>query len=69
MIICILEWKKVRLREVTQLINDAAQNQIQSLWLQILHSFHYLMLLQMMECEGRTMFKRQNETVHWTEEC
>lgn len=67
MIICSLEWKNLRLREVTQLINGEALNQIQSLWLPNLHYFHYLMLHQMMDCEGRTMFKRQNETVLWTE--
>lgn len=55
MIICILKWKKLGLREVTQLINGAAQNSLQPLWLPNLHSFHYFMLLQRMEPEGRTV--------------
>lgn len=58
----------MRLGEVTQLINDAAQNQTQPLWLPKLHSFHYLTLLQRMESEARSMLKRQKETAHWTDE-
>lgn len=60
-IISVLQWRKLRLGEVTQLINDAGQNQTQSLWLQNLHSFHYLMLLCRMESWGRTLCRRQKK--------
>lgn len=44
-IICALQWRKWRLRDVMQLRKDADPSQTQLLWLQNLHPFHSLGLL------------------------